>query len=57
LYNNEFRNLRGDGITVIDLAAAMLKNSKYFYDFMHYTNAGAEKLASILADSLKAIIK
>lgn len=57
LYNNEVRNLRGDGIAVIDLAAVMPKNSKYFYDFMHYTNAGAEKLASILADSLRPIIK
>ncbi len=57
LYNEEVRNLRRDGIIVVDLAAAMPKNSKYFYDFMHYTNAGAEKLAAILADSLRPIIK
>lgn len=57
LYNDEVRKLRSQGISVIDLAEAMPKNSKYFYDFMHYTNAGAEKLASILSDSLRPIIK
>jgi GDSL-like Lipase/Acylhydrolase family len=57
LYNDEVRKLRADGIAVIDLAAAMPKDSKYFYDFMHYTNSGAEKVASILADSLQPIIK
>ncbi|HEY4966023.1 MAG TPA: SGNH/GDSL hydrolase family protein [Puia sp.] len=57
LYNDEVRNLRADGVAVIDLAAAMPKDSKYFYDFMHYTNAGAEKVAAILADSLRMIIK
>jgi hypothetical protein len=57
LYNDEVRKLRTDGISVIDLATAMPKDSKYFYDFMHYTNGGAEKVASILADSLRLIIK
>src|SRR5664279_5644744 len=57
LYNDEVRNLRADGVAVIDLAAAMPKDSKYFYDFMHYTNSGAEQVASILADSLQLIIK
>ena len=57
LYNDEVRKLRAAGVAVIDLAAAMPKDSKYYYDFMHYTNAGAEKLASILADSLRLIIK
>jgi hypothetical protein len=57
LYNDEVRKLRADGIAVIDLAAAMPKDSKYFYDFMHYTNSGAEKVASILADSLQPIIR
>jgi len=57
LYNDEVRKLRASGITVIDLAAAMPKDSKYYYDFMHYTNTGAEKVAFILADSLRRIIK
>ncbi len=57
LYNDEVRKLRADGIAVIDLAAAMPKDSKYFYDFMHYTNSGAEEVALILADSLQPVIK
>jgi lysophospholipase L1-like esterase len=57
LYNDEVRKLRRAGITVIDLAEAMPKDSKYYYDFMHYTNAGAEKVASILNDSLKPIFR
>ena len=57
LYNNEVRKLRFSGIAVIDLAAAMPKDSKYYYDFMHYTNRGAVKVASILTDSLRFIIK
>jgi GDSL-like Lipase/Acylhydrolase family len=57
LYNNEVRKLRTSGVSVIDLASAMPKDSKYYYDFMHYTNAGAEKVASILSDSLRLIIR
>jgi len=57
LYNDEVRNLKTSGVAVIDLAAAMPKDSKYYYDFIHYTNAGAEKVASILADSLQQLIK
>jgi lysophospholipase L1-like esterase len=57
LYNDEVRKLRADGVSVIDLAMAMPKDSKYFYDFMHYTNKGAERVAAILADSLRLIIK
>ena len=57
MYNDEIRKLRFEGIKVIDLAAAMPKDSKYYYDFMHYTNAGAEKVASIISDSLRVIIR
>ncbi len=54
-YNDEIRNMRSNGVAVIDLASAMPKDSKYYYDFMHYTNAGAEKVASIISDSLRFI--
>jgi hypothetical protein len=57
LYNEQIRKLRYQGIAVIDLASAMPKDSKYFYDFMHYTNAGADKVAGILTDSLIRILK
>ena len=57
MYNDQIRKMRDQGIAVIDLASAMPKDSKYFYDFMHYTNAGADKVAGILADSLTQILK
>jgi len=33
------------------------KNSAFFYDYGHFTNEGAQQVAEIVADSLKAIIK
>jgi hypothetical protein len=44
-------------VPVIDMAHLMPKNSLYFYDVSHYTNQGAEKLASILAPLLTEILK
>ena len=51
--------LRADSsrIKVIDLAALMPKNSLYYYDFIHFTNQGAEKVAEILANELQATIR
>ncbi len=34
----------------------MPKNSAYFYDFTHVTNAGAEKIADILFSELRKFI-
>jgi lysophospholipase L1-like esterase len=49
LYNNVTRQVgREEGVLVIDLARQMPKNSLYFYDLMHYTNAGAAKMAEII---------
>jgi hypothetical protein len=49
LYNGVTREVgRERGVLVIDLAREMPKNSTYFYDPMHYTNAGAAKLADII---------
>jgi hypothetical protein len=53
LYNDELRKLATEkGILLIDLAAKMPKNSLYFYDEAHFTNAGTEKVAEILDRSL-----
>ena len=51
--------LRADSsrIKLIDLAALMPKNSLYYYDFIHFTNQGAEKVAEILANELQATIR
>jgi lysophospholipase L1-like esterase len=53
LYNGVTREVgREQGVLVIDLAREMPKNSNYFYDLMHYTNAGAAKLADLIAAHL-----
>lgn len=36
----------------IDLATLMPKDTFYFYDMMHYTNEGAEKVAEIICNAL-----
>jgi len=52
LYNDVLRSY-STRLTVIDLAREMPKNSIYFYDFIHFTNQGAEIISSILFDNLK----
>jgi lysophospholipase L1-like esterase len=53
LYNDVTREVgRERGVLVIDLARQMPKNSLYFYDLMHYTNAGAARMAEIIAAPL-----
>ena len=53
LYNDVTREVgRERGVLVIDLAREMPKNSTYYYDLMHYTNAGAARLADIVASHL-----
>jgi hypothetical protein len=41
-----------NGLLVIDLAQKMPHNSLYYYDFMHYTNEGAQKVAEIIYEDL-----
>ena len=55
LYNDVIRS-DSARILVIDLARKMPKNSEYYYDFIHFTNKGAEKVADILASELKGVI-
>ena len=48
-YNDVVRALgRDKGLTVIDLARSMPKNSVYFYDMSHFTNAGAAEVAGLV---------
>ncbi|MBS1916288.1 MAG: SGNH/GDSL hydrolase family protein [Bacteroidetes bacterium] len=56
LYNNVLRSF-GSEVKVIDLDSLMPKNSKYYYDFFHFTNAGCTEVASLLADKLSDYIK
>jgi hypothetical protein len=46
-----------ENLLVIDLAKEMPKNSKYYYDFLHFTNYGAEKVAEILYNKLCPYLK
>jgi lysophospholipase L1-like esterase len=56
LYNDVVRSF-GNQVKVVDLAALMPKNSNYFYDFIHYTNAGCSKIAAIVSKELIPYLK
>lgn len=52
-YNDVTRRVGSmEHVPVIDLAKKMPKNSKYYYDFYHFTNEGAEKAAEIIDHDL-----
>lgn len=54
LYNDITRKIGQEKrVLVIDLAAAMPKNSAYYFDLTHFTNAGAEKAADIISTVLQ----
>jgi len=53
LNNEALRDIgKETGVSVIDLARALPKDSKYYYDGYHFTPAGAQKAAEILAGDL-----
>ncbi len=58
LYNNQTRQVAAETHTfLIDLAHELPKSSAYFYDGVHYTNAGAAKIADILSADLTIYLK
>jgi hypothetical protein len=57
-YNDVTRRLCTErGLPMIDLARLMPKDSRYFYDMSHFTNAGAEEVASLVAGPLAAMLR
>jgi lysophospholipase L1-like esterase len=53
LYNEATRDLgRAQDVPVVDLARRLPKSSRLFYDFVHFTNEGAEAVAAILDEEL-----
>lgn len=53
LYNDVMRrNAARHGVLLIDLARLLPKDSRYFYDFVHYGNDGARKVGEIVAAEL-----
>ncbi|HEV9038501.1 MAG TPA: SGNH/GDSL hydrolase family protein [Puia sp.] len=57
-YNDVVREIGAEKqVPVIDLARMMPKNSLYFYDMSHFTNRGAEKVASLISGPLTVILR
>ncbi|MEP6727958.1 MAG: SGNH/GDSL hydrolase family protein [Bacteroidota bacterium] len=57
LYNDVTRETaREKNIFMIDLARLLPKDSRYFYDNSHFTNAGAEKVASLVKEALQPML-
>jgi lysophospholipase L1-like esterase len=53
LYNDITRGVGAEhGVLVVDVARRLPKSSRLFYDFVHFTNAGAEEVARIAGDAL-----
>lgn len=51
------RVARERGVPLIDLARELPKDSRYFYDFLHFTNEGSEQVGEIVARELAPILK
>jgi lysophospholipase L1-like esterase len=50
LYNDVLRDVaRARGVALVDLAREMPKDSAYYTDWIHFSNAGAEKVGEIVA--------
>jgi GDSL-like Lipase/Acylhydrolase family len=57
-YNDVVRGMCAErGLPMIDLARQMPKNSLYFYDMSHFTNAGAGEVAGLLAPPMIRILR
>ena len=57
IYNDITRRLGArEGVLVIDLARELPKSSRYFYDFIHFSNEGAEAVADIASRELCPVL-
>ncbi len=61
-YNDVVRQAgQKQGVTLIDLARELPKSFDYYYDFIHFTNKGADAVSDILArelsPKLQAVVK
>lgn len=55
--NHVLRELgRSRGLVVVDAAEAIEPGSKFFVEFVHFTDDGAQKLATLVADGLEPLI-
>jgi lysophospholipase L1-like esterase len=44
-------------VPVIAVAESMPKSSRYYYDFVHYSNDGAERLATLIEEDLAPLLR
>ncbi len=57
LYNAVTRDVARElGVPLIDLARTMPKDSRFYYDYYHFTNAGAVEVAHLLEPELTLIL-
>lgn len=57
MYNDTLRRMGAEnGVLVIDLAREMPRNSAYYYDYLHYTEAGAAEVAGIIYRELRLFL-
>jgi lysophospholipase L1-like esterase len=53
LYNDETKRIcNEEGVMVMDLANLLPKSSRYFYDLLHFNNAGCRKIVELLSPQL-----
>src|SRR5262249_36718178 len=54
LYNDATRAGAADEhVLLVDLAHGLPKDSRYFYDFLHFTNESAQRVGSMVASALE----
>jgi lysophospholipase L1-like esterase len=57
-YNDAMRRVASDrDVLLVDAAAEMPKDSRLYYDLMHFTNEGAARLGEIIANRLEPYLK
>ncbi|MGN6477389.1 MAG: hypothetical protein ACTHKV_09195, partial [Flavipsychrobacter sp.] len=57
-YNNVLLQLKeSHHLNVVNLAATMPHDSRYYYDYTHYTSIGTPVVARIVADSVRQYFK
>lgn len=57
LYNDTLRQVGAqEQVLVIDLAKEMPRSSLYYYDYLHYTEAGAAQVAAIIYRDLRPFL-
>jgi lysophospholipase L1-like esterase len=58
LYNTEAMKICNDEkVMVMDLATLLPKSSRYFYDLLHFNNAGCKKISELLSPRLEQYLR